>query len=62
MFSLLLLLLHLTLLLQAVDKWVFERDEMRDLLLSDREWKFLEQLGSVLEVSLLRHSDLPVLI
>ena len=62
MFSLLLLLLHLTLLLQAVDKWVFERDEMRDLLLSDREWKFLEQLGSVLEVSLLRRSDLPVLI
>jgi hypothetical protein len=29
---------------------------MRDLLLSDREWKFLEQLGSVLEVSLLRRS------
>ena len=62
MFSLLLLLLHLTLLLQAVDKWVFEHDEMHDLLLSDREWKFLEQLGSVLEVSLLRRSDPPVLI
>ncbi|KAH9024612.1 hypothetical protein EDB85DRAFT_1894233 [Lactarius pseudohatsudake] len=38
------------LLRKAVDKWVFERDEMRDLLLSDREWKFLEQLGSVLEI------------
>ncbi|KAH7903480.1 hypothetical protein BJ138DRAFT_1020557 [Hygrophoropsis aurantiaca] len=40
------------LLRKAIDKWVFEQDNLRgDLLLSNDEWKFLEQLCDILEVS-----------
>lgn len=39
--------------MKAVDRFVLEHEKMRPLMLSNTEWKFLEQLGSILEVSLL---------
>ncbi|KAG1866326.1 hypothetical protein C8R48DRAFT_600673, partial [Suillus tomentosus] len=36
---------------QAIEKWVFERKELRnELYLSNQEWAFLKQLADILEV------------
>lgn len=36
---------------EAIEKWVFERKELRDeLYLSNQEWAFLKQLADILEV------------
>ncbi|KAF8181164.1 hypothetical protein K438DRAFT_1725275 [Mycena galopus ATCC 62051] len=38
------------LLRKAIDQWVFEREELRSLLLTPDEWKMLESLGKILTV------------
>ncbi|KAF7363114.1 Dimer-Tnp-hAT domain-containing protein [Mycena venus] len=38
------------LLRKAIDQWVFEREELRPLLLTTDEWKMLESLGKILTV------------
>jgi len=38
--------------LKAIEKWVFEKKELRDeLYLTNQEWIFLGQLADILEVS-----------
>ncbi|KAJ7156332.1 hypothetical protein C8R46DRAFT_909917 [Mycena filopes] len=34
----------------AIDQWVIEREELRPLLLSAREWELLEKLGDMLRI------------
>ncbi|KAJ7021826.1 hypothetical protein C8F04DRAFT_972208, partial [Mycena alexandri] len=34
----------------AIDKWVIDREELRPLLLSSREWDLLEKLGDMLQI------------
>ncbi|KAJ7049547.1 hypothetical protein C8F01DRAFT_960568, partial [Mycena amicta] len=53
-------------ILQAMERWVFERPELRPLLLSADEWKTLKALGKMLEaftdVTLqMSHSSTPTL-
>ncbi|KAF8152010.1 hypothetical protein K438DRAFT_1623453 [Mycena galopus ATCC 62051] len=38
------------LLRKAIDQWVFDREELRPLLLTTDEWKMLESLGKILTV------------
>ena len=42
---------------QAIDRFVLEDEKIQPLMLSSTEWKFLEQLGSILEVSSLYYSN-----
>ncbi|KAG1832270.1 hypothetical protein DFJ58DRAFT_670218 [Suillus subalutaceus] len=40
-------------LCKAIEKWVFERKELRDeLYLSNQEWAFLKWLADILKMSL----------
>ncbi|KAJ7660882.1 hypothetical protein DFH06DRAFT_988730, partial [Mycena polygramma] len=34
----------------AIDKWLFDREELRPLLLTAKEWDMLEKLGGILEI------------
>ncbi|KAJ7138608.1 hypothetical protein C8R46DRAFT_922078, partial [Mycena filopes] len=36
--------------LEAIDRWVIERAELRPLLLSEAQWKLLEALGGILKI------------
>ncbi|KAJ7721351.1 hypothetical protein DFH07DRAFT_760491 [Mycena maculata] len=36
--------------LKAIDKWLIEREELRPLLLSNSQWKILEELGKILQL------------
>ena len=36
---------------QAIDKWVFDRDELANLWLSPEEWKLIQLLTGMLNVS-----------
>lgn len=36
---------------QAIDRFILEDEKIRPLMLSGTEWKFLKQLGSILEVN-----------
>ncbi|KAJ7131152.1 hypothetical protein C8R44DRAFT_613371 [Mycena epipterygia] len=38
------------LLRTAIDHWIFEREELRPLSLTNDEWKFLEALEKILAV------------
>ncbi|KAF8180717.1 hypothetical protein K438DRAFT_2167280 [Mycena galopus ATCC 62051] len=38
------------LLRKAIDQWVFDREELRPLLLTTDEWKMLQSLGKILKV------------
>ena len=42
---------------QAIDKWVFDYKKMRVLLLTDEQWRLLEQLTDILEVNLLAYLE-----
>ncbi|THV07444.1 hypothetical protein K435DRAFT_643424 [Dendrothele bispora CBS 962.96] len=39
------------LLREAIDEWVFRHEDLRDLTLSRDDWKQLEQIERILEVS-----------
>ncbi|KAI0686961.1 hypothetical protein C8T65DRAFT_590661 [Cerioporus squamosus] len=39
------------LLRKAIDLWVFQHPALRDLLLTDSEWKTISKLTEILEVS-----------
>jgi hypothetical protein len=48
--------------LKAIEKWVFEKKELRDeLYLTNQEWIFLGQLADILEVSVFDISGFPKL-
>ncbi|KAF8130004.1 hypothetical protein K438DRAFT_1494987, partial [Mycena galopus ATCC 62051] len=34
----------------AIDKWVIDREELRPLLLSSKDWELLEKLGEILQI------------
>ncbi|KAJ7150500.1 hypothetical protein C8R43DRAFT_887357, partial [Mycena crocata] len=36
--------------LAAIDKWVIDREELRPLLLTSKEWELLEKLGDILQI------------
>ncbi|KAJ7848513.1 hypothetical protein B0H14DRAFT_2356714 [Mycena olivaceomarginata] len=36
---------------QAIDSWVFDREELRPLALKTEDWNHLEALGGLLKVS-----------
>lgn len=42
---------------KAIDKWVFDHEKMRVLLLTDEQWRLLEQLADILEVNLLAYLE-----
>lgn len=45
--------------LQSIDAWVFESERLRPLLLSNEEWRVLEQLCTILEVCVVRTQNVP---